>query len=92
MISEYHMKHRDSSCVSEIIYGLSFYLYKKGSKLIFYTWDEFEYGFGMCTHIFITHPVAVFWYQEKSKPIPKRSQNGENPSNWVWFRRIYICM
>jgi len=27
----------------------------------------------------------VFWNRGKPKPIPKPSQNGENPSNWVWF-------
>jgi len=54
-------------------------------KVIFYIWGGFGYGFGVGTYIPVTRPIPVFWNREKPIPIPKPSQNGENPSNWVWF-------
>jgi len=54
-------------------------------KIIFYIWDGFGYGFGVGTYIPVTRLIPVFWNRGKLIPIPKPSQNGENPSNWVWF-------
>jgi len=39
----------------------------------------------MNTYISIIRPVPVFWIRKKLKHIPKPSQNGKNPSNYVWF-------
>jgi len=50
-------------------------------KVVFCIWDGFGYKFGVDTYIPVTRPILVFWNREKPKP----SQNGENPSNWVWF-------
>jgi len=82
-LSECHLK--DWNFVSEMIEGLSFYLYKMGSKLIFDIQDGFGYGFEVGTNIPITRPIFVFW--NRGKLIPKLSQSWENPSNWVWFGR-----
>ena len=54
-------------------------------KIVFCIRDEFVYGFGVDTYIPVTRPIPVFWNRGKPKPIPIPSQNGENPSNWVWF-------
>jgi len=74
--------------MSEMIQGLSFDSYKRGSKLIFYIWDGFGYGFRVGTYIPATRPIPVFWIRGKPKPIPEPSQSGENSSNWAWFGRI----
>ncbi|AES92431.1 transmembrane protein, putative [Medicago truncatula] len=50
-------------------------------EVIFYIWDEFRYGFGVGTYIPVTRVLK-----------PKPSQNGKNPSNWVWFGRITVGM
>jgi len=57
-------------------------------KIIFYIWDGFGYGFGVGTYIPVTCPIPVFWNREKPILVPKPSQNIENPSNWVWYRRV----
>ena len=61
-------------------------------KVIFCIWDGFGYGFGVGTYIPITRPIPVFLNRRKPKPIPKPSQNGENPSNWVWFGWVTMGM
>jgi len=57
-------------------------------KVVFYFWDGFGYGFGVDTYIPVTRPIPVFWNRGK----PKSSQNGENPSNWVWYGRVTAGM
>jgi len=54
------MRDEDSNCVTEIIYGLSFYLYKRSNKLIFYIRDGFGYGLWVGAYISVTRPVPVF--------------------------------
>jgi hypothetical protein len=54
-------------------------------KVIFYIRDGFGFRFRVDTYIPVTRLIPVFLNQGKPKPIPKPSQNGENPSNWVWF-------
>jgi hypothetical protein len=58
--SECYLRDRDSDCVTEIIYGLSFYLYKRSNKLIFYIRDGFGYGFWVGTFIPVTRLVPMF--------------------------------
>jgi len=60
--------------------SLSFYLYKRDNKLIFYIRNRFGYGFSVSTYIPITRPASVFRNRGKPKFIPKLSQSGENPS------------
>jgi len=69
------MRDEDSNCVTEIIYGLSFYLYKRSNKLIFYIRDGFGYGLWVGAYISVTRPVPVFWCWGKPKLIPKHSQS-----------------
>jgi len=57
-------------------------------KIIFYIWDGFEYGFGVGTYIPVTRSIPVFGNWGKPILVPKPSQTGENPSNWVWFGRV----
>jgi len=57
-------------------------------KIIFYIRDGFRYGFEVGTYILVICHIPVFWNRGKPKSIFKPSQNGENPSNWVWFGRI----
>jgi len=61
-------------------------------KVIFYIRDGFGYGFGVGTYIPVTCSIPVFWNRGKPELIPEPSQNGENPSNWVWFGRVTTCM
>jgi len=56
---------------------LSFYLYKKDNKLIFYIQDGFWYELEVGSYIPISHPVPVFWNRKKPKLITKSSQNGK---------------
>jgi len=44
------------------------------------------------TYIPVTRPIRMFWNRRKLKLIPKPSQKGENPSNWIWFRQITSSM
>jgi len=60
MICECHLKDRDSDCVSEMIYGLSFYLYQMGNKLIFYIQEEFGYEFVVGTDILLSVSYPCF--------------------------------
>jgi len=57
-------------------------------KAIFFIRDEFGYGFEVSTYIPVTCPIPVFWNRRKLKLKPKPNQNGENPSNWIWFGRV----
>jgi hypothetical protein len=61
-------------------------------KAFFCIRDGFGYGFGVGNYIPVTRPIPMFWNQGKPKPIPKLSQNGENPSNWVWFEWVTTNM
>jgi len=61
-------------------------------KIIFCIWDGFGYRFGVGTYIPVTRPIPVFWNRGKLILIPKPSQNGKNPSNWVWFGRVTAGM
>jgi len=79
IISEYDLKDWDSDCVSEMIQALSFYLYKRGNKLILYNRDGFEYEFRVGTYILVTHPIPLFWNREKPKPIPQAQSKREKP-------------
>lgn len=73
--SECHMRDGESDCVTEIIYGLSFNLYKRSNKLNFYIRDGFGYEFWVGTYMYVTRPITVFWSRGKPKPIPKPSQS-----------------
>jgi len=56
-------------------------------KIIFCIQDGFVYGFRVGTYIPVTRSIPVFSNRGKPKLIPKPSQNGEYPLNWVWFGR-----
>jgi len=80
--SECHMIEWDSDCVTEMIYGLSFFLYKRGNKMNFYIQDEFEYGFGVGIPISLL--LIPYLYFEIGENL-NRVKAGKIPSNWVWF-------
>jgi len=54
-------------------------------KIIFFT---FGTGLSMSSGWVPIYLLPMFWNRRKLILIPKPNQNGENPSNWVWFGRV----
>jgi len=77
--------------MSEMILDLSFYLYKRGNKLIFYI--RTILGMGSGGYIYLCYPSCTrVLKSEKTQTHIQTQLKRKTPSNWIWFRQISTCM